>query len=328
MAATKITDIVVPDVFNPYLLERTTTMMQFALSSIISNDSDLNILAQRGGKLINMPFFKDLTGADEVLSDSGSLTLNAITTGQDVAALLMRGKAWGVNDLAQALSGEDPMAQVADLVAGYWVRMRKTALMNTLDGVFADNIANDSGDMVLDVASESIAGQSASTLFSAANLINAEATLGDHIGEIVGMAVHSAVYVQMLEQDLITFEKNSEGSMQIPRYLDRVVIVDDACPRVAGSTDGWKYTTYLFGAGAIGYGEGSAPTPTETDRDSLAGEDILINRTHYILHPRGVAFQNSSVSGDSPTNAELALAANWDRVYDRKNVKMALLITN
>lgn len=328
MAATKISDIVVPEVFNPYLLERTTELMQFALSAIISNDPELNALAQRGGKLINMPFFNDLSGDDEVLSDSGSLTLNAIGTGQDVAALLMRGKAWGVNDLAKALSGEDPMRQVADLVAGYWVRKRKTVLFNTLAGVFADNIANDSNDMVLDVASESIAGQTASTLFSAANLINAEATLGDHIGQIVGMAVHSAVYTQMLEQDLIAFEKNSDGSMEIPTYLNRTVIVDDACPRVAGSTDGWKYTTYLFGSGAIGYGEGGAPVPTETDRDSLAGEDILINRSHYVLHPRGVAFQSASVSGDSPTNAELALAANWDRVYDRKNVRLAALITN
>ncbi|EHR1500876.1 coat protein, partial [Salmonella enterica] len=89
-----------------------------------------------------------------------------------------------------------------------------------------------------------------------------------------------------------------------------------------------KYTTYLFGSGALGMGQGGAPVPTETDRDSLAGEDILITRSHFIMHPRGVAFTSASVAGSSPTNAELQNAANWSRVYERGNVRMAAVITN
>ncbi len=328
MAATKISDIVVPSIFNPYLLERSVQMMELALGPIIMNNADLNELATRGGKLINMPFFDDLSGNDEVLSDSAALTPAAITTGQDIAALLQRGTAWGVNDLARSLSGEDPMRQIADLVANYWVRKRKTTLINTLNGVFADNVANDSSDMVTDVAAESIAATTAATRFSAANFIAAAATLGDHLQDIVGIAVHSSIYQDMLNQDLITFQKNSDGTLDMPRYMNRVVIVDDDCPSAAGTTDGLKYTCYLFGEGAIGFGEGGAPVPTETDRDSLAGEDYLITRTHYILHPRGIAFQSGSVAGTTPTNAELALAANWSRVYDRKNVRLAELIVN
>ena len=49
-------------------------------------------------------------------------------------------------------------------------------------------------------------------------------------------------------------------------------------PVVAGSTSGNKYTTYLFGEGAVGHGEGGAPSledieAVETDRDALAGDD-------------------------------------------------------
>ena len=97
---------------------------------------------------------------------------------------------------------------------------------------------------------------------------------------------------------------------------------------LAGGTSGWVYSSYLFGSGAVGRGEGAAPVPTETDRDSLAGEDVLINRRHYILHPRGIAFQSASVAGSSPTNAELALSANWDRVYNSKNIRIVELKTN
>jgi len=99
--------------------------------------------------------------------------------------------------------------------------------------------------------------------------------------------------------------------------MTKRVIVDDGCPVAAG-----VYTTYLFGEGAIGLGNGSAPVPTETDRDSLAGDDILINRQHFVLHPRGVKFNNASVVGSSPTNAEVEAAANWTRVYEKKNTRI------
>lgn len=84
-----------------------------------------------------MPFWSDLTGDDEVLSDSGALTPGKITAGQDEAVILRRGRAWGANDLAAALAGDDPMGAIADLVASYWARMMQKALINTLTGVFA-----------------------------------------------------------------------------------------------------------------------------------------------------------------------------------------------
>jgi hypothetical protein len=41
-----------------------------------------------------------------------------------------------------------------------------------------------------------------------------------------------------------------------------------------------------------------------------------------VLHPRGIKFLGGSVVGSSPTNAELALAANWTRIYDTKNIRI------
>lgn len=39
-------------------------------SGIIANSAEFDKLASSGGKLVNMPYFDDLTGDDEVLSDS------------------------------------------------------------------------------------------------------------------------------------------------------------------------------------------------------------------------------------------------------------------
>lgn len=328
MAATKIADIIVPEVFDPYMTERTAELTELYLGGIITRDAQFDELANSGGKILRMPFFKDLTGDDEVLSDASPLTAGAITTAQDNARLHMRGRAWGVNDLAKALSGADPMRAIADLVATYWARRYQQVLINSLTGVFADNVANDAGDMTHSIASETVAGQSAATKISPAAVIAAAGTLGDAFGKLTAIAMHSAVFQELQNQNVIIYEKPADGDIKFPTYLGYRVIVDDGCPVRAGTTDGLVYTTYLFGEGAVAYGQGGAPVPSETDRDSLAGEDYLITRTHFLLHPRGVEWAEGTVAGEAPTNAECALAANWNRVYERKNVRVAQLVTN
>lgn len=329
MAEFKIADLSnAMDIFNQYVTERTSDMANLSFSGIMVNDPKLNVLASAGGTMVNMPFYQDLTGDSEVLSDSSSLTVNKITTGKDIARLHARGKAWGVNDLAAALSGDDPMMAIGDLVANYWVRDMEQTLIKSLSGVFADNVANDSGDMVNDVAIEDGNAATAANLFSGDAFIDAESTFGDVIGNIGGIAVHPVVYAKMRKLGLIDFLPEQDAPSQIPFYMGKRVIVSRHCPRVAGGTSGFKYTTYLFGNGAVGLGDGGAPVPTETDRDSLAGSDILITRRHFLMHPLGVKWTEASVAGQFPTNAECALAANWDRVYERENVRIASLVTN
>jgi hypothetical protein len=280
-----------------------------------------------------MPFWNDLTGADEILSDSAALTPAIITASQDVAALHVRGKAWSVNDLAKALSGDDPMRAIGDLVADYWARRMQAVMISSLQGVFADNVANDAGDMTVNVAGALNSNVTAATKMSGDVFIDAQSTFGDALNVISGIGMHSHVYNNLKKIDNISFVKQSDGALEIERYRGLPVIVDDTCPYTpkAGSAAGdaaAKYTTYLFGAGAIGMGMGGAPVPSETDRDSLAGNDILVTRNHFVMHPRGVAFTSNTVTGVSPTNAQLALAANWNRVYERKNVRIAQIITN
>lgn len=333
MATTAISNVIVPSVFNPYFIARTAELARLYMGSIISNDAALNALATQGGKLINMPFWNDLSGNDEILSDSSALTPAIITSSQDIAALHVRGKAWSVNDLAKALSGDDPMRAIGDLVADYWARRMQAVMIASLTGVFADNVANDSGDMTVNVSGTLNSDISSATKMSGDVFIDAQKTFGDALGMISGIGMHSHVYANLKKTDNISFIKQSDGALEIERYRGLPIIIDDKCPYTpregAGSgDDAPKYTTYLFGSGAIGLGMGGAPVPSETDRDSLAGNDILVTRNHFVMHPRGVKFTSASVAGVSPTNAELAAAANWDRVYERKNVRIAQIITN
>lgn len=313
MAATKIANVIVPDVFNPYVVEKTAELSALFQSGIIRPDASLDTLARTGGTLLQMPFWTDLTGADEVLSDAAALTPQNIAASKDIARLHARGKAWGVNDLAKALSGDDPMAQIGNLVADYWARRFQALLISTLKGVFA--AASMSGN-VHDISA--ITGADA---FTGSTFIDAAHKLGDAESKLTAVMVHSLVFATMRKQNLIEFIPNSEGVYNIPTYLGKRVIVDDSMPVSSG-----VYTTYLFGEGAIGYGEGEAPVPTETDRDSLAGEEYLINRRHFIMHPRGVKWNEASVAGEFPTNAECEAAANWTRVYSNKNIRIVKFV--
>ena len=325
MAKTQIADIIQPSVFNPYVIQATMEKSALFQSGIVQSVPNLQLGVGKGNRIINMPYFEDLSGNSQLLSDSSSLTPKKIGTNQDVATQLFRGDAWSSNDLAATLSGADPQGAIASRVADYWARDMQTTLISALNGVFNGTLAS---SHVNNLAIEDGANAGATNKSSGDAIVDTISKLGDAHEALTAIAMHSTVYFNLVKQQLIQTVRDAEGKVIYNTYMDKRVIVDDRCPAVAGGTSGFKYTTYLFGAGAIGYAEGTPEVATETDRDSLAGDDILINRKHYVLHPRGVKFTNASVAGVSPTNAEMADTANWSKVYEDKAIRMVAMVTN
>ncbi len=139
MAKTLVSDIVIPENYERYLIERTAKEARFVAAGIIDPDPEFDAIAQSGGATVYMPFFQDLSGARQILDDSSNLTVNNISTAQDRAAIHNDGQAWSVNLLSSLMSGEDPMGAIGDLVGEYWARVDETTLLATLKGVFADS---------------------------------------------------------------------------------------------------------------------------------------------------------------------------------------------
>jgi len=335
MAKTAVADIIIPTEFEKYAIERTAELSNFGQCGIVEHAPEFDILASGGGREVKMPFWKDLTAARQLLNDSGTLTVNKITSDQDIARIHNDAQSWSVNHLAKVVSGDDPMQAIIDLVGAYWARTDEGLIVSCLKGIFAS--ATMAGNK-LGIASESVAGQSAATRLNGATFVDATAKLGDRADSLVAVAMHSATEAALRKLDLIDFIPDSEGKAQIRTFQGRRVVVDDSLPTRAGTTDGQVYTTYLFGMGA--FGKGAAPldsTPlqggigtegVELARVPLDSDSILINRRRYILHPRGVKFTSSSVAGDSPTNAELENGANWSRVFENKNVRIVAIDHN
>jgi hypothetical protein len=335
MPKTAVADVIIPTEFEKYAIERTAELSRFGQSGIVEMAPEFDELAQGGGREVKMPFWKDLTATRQIMSDSASLAVNKITSDQDIARIHNDAQVWSVNHLAKVVSGDDPMQAIVDLVAGYWARTDEGLIISCLKGMFA--AASMAGNL-LAIHSESIAGSNNNTKLNGATFVDACTKLGDAADRLTAVAMHSATEAALRKLDLIDFIPDSEGKAMLRTFQGRRVIVDDTIVPRAGTTDGQVYTTYLFGPGA--FAKGVAPldgTPlqggfgtegVEMARVPLDSDTVLINRRRYILHPRGVKFTSTTVAGDSPTNAELELAANWTRVWENKNVRIVAVTHN
>lgn len=335
MAKTAVADIIIPTEFEKYAIERTAQLSVFVQSGIIEHAPEFDELAGGGGRTVEMPFWKDLTAARQILSDSASLAVNKITSDKDIARIQNDAQAWSVNHLAKVISGDDPMGAIVDLVAEYWARIDQSLVISSLKGLFG--AASMAGNK-LSIAAEATGGVSATTQLNGATFVDATVKLGDRGDRLTAVAMHSATEAALRKLDLIDFIPDSEGKAQIKTFQGRRVVVDDSLPVRAGTTSGFVYTTYLFGPGA--FGKGAAPldgTPlqggfgtegVELARVPLDSDSVLINRRRFILHPRGVKFNSAAVAGDSPTNAELETASNWTRVFENKNVRIVAVDHN
>lgn len=318
MAGTTLSDVIVPEIFNPYVIQRTMELSALYQSGIVSNNAEFDRLASEAAPMHNMPFFEDLTGESENVVEGADLTANKITSSKDVSVTIRRAAMWSATDLSAALAGSDPMQAIANLVAGYWARDMQKTLIHILKGVFA---AGTMTDHVMNISTQS----GAKANISAAAFIDALQLLGDAQGQLTAVAMHSATKAYLKKQNLITTERDS-NSVEFDTYQGRRVIVDDGCP-----VSGGVYTTYIFGEGAIALGNGNPVgfVPTETDRDKKKGSgvDYLINRRTFILHPRGIAWQNAAKEHvESPSNAELETASNWKCVFEPKAIRVVALL--
>ena len=328
MAKTQIADVIEPSIFAQYVVLATAEKSALFQSGIVGADPRISErINPKGGRTINMPFWNDLAGESEVLSDSGSLTPAKIDAADDVAALNFRGRAWSANDLAHEVAGSDPMQAIAGRVATFWARDHQKTLVAQADGLFDNATGVLYATHANDIASESVAGQGAGTIFNDADFLNTVFLLGDEQEAFQALVVHSSVMKDMMTQDLISYVQPSGEPGIIPRYRGRQVIVDDGVPQRAGTTDGVVYTSLIFGQGALGWGERMARVPVETDRVALAGDDVLINRRTDVMHPRGVKWIGSP-GGATPSNTEFATPGNWSKAYPDKLIRIAALITN
>lgn len=342
MSLTRLSDAVIPAVYGAYTAYNTPERTAFFESGVVTRNAMLDAKANTGGQEIQLPFWRDLDSSiDPNASNDDPADMaspNKVGTGMQRARIAYLNQGYSAADLVAELAGSSPMQQIRNRFATYWQRQWEKRVIAAALGVMADNVANDAGDMVFN---------GSAALFSGEAFIKAGMTLGDGYESLTAAAMHSLVYQQLLINKEIKFGPDSAGALNVPTFLGKRIVVDDSLPTksVTGPPAGIESTVILFGQGAFGYGEGTPEVPVEVERQARAGNgggvETLWERRTWLLHPFGFQFTGASISKRANTNgrtgattsadefsplvADLAKAANWDRVVERKSVPLAFL---
>ena len=336
MAAVRLTDIYNPLTFHRRTQEAQTQLNAFIASGIAVPDSQLQQALNAGGNIGDINFYGPLSVSTEPrYSNDNPADINSAH--ENVANKLQkfrsaqRNQSWQLMDLARELADSDPVGAITGRIGAYWANDDQTRLVQSMLGILADNVAADSGDMVVDVATDDTTAVTDAERISGNVVIDGMQTLGDHKMMVTAMAIHSAIHARLQKQQLIDYVRDADNNIMFPTYLGKRLIVDDGLPAVAGSNR-ITYTSILFGPGAVLTGNGKVETPSEIDRNPDAGngggEERIYSRVNNVIHPNGFSFISGSVAGQSATRAELAAAANWNRIAERKNIPIAFLQTN
>jgi len=324
MAATQSTDMIIPEIYARYLTQEAFTTTSFYKSGLVQRSSVVDGYIAGGGTTFNVPFFKRLTAGATAIQDGTDLSRIAQTSGKQVGVRIFEGRNDSYEELAQNLSGENLQSNIQSQLGYVWDLEQQAALSAIVTGVIADNVAADSGDMVNDITTTGTVTD--------AEKIDSDAVIDTYYkkgdkSQFDIIIMHSVPYARLVSLNLIDFEPTNTQNIGFGVYLNMTVIVSDEVPTPTVTNQ--QYWTILGKRGGFAYGEsGNGVTPFEIDRDGSAGVTEVVSRRNYALHPMGFAWQAGSVANETPTRAELALAANWDRVDELKNVGFLVLKTN
>lgn len=354
MALVQLADIYEPEPSSRYFVELNTSKNRLVQSGIMAASSELaDIVLGQGGKVVDMPFWDDLphdTGATDrskvVTDDTTEITPAKMTTDNDIAVKMFRAQSFEASSVVKHVAGDDPVGRMIERYANWWIREEQRLLLKILTGLFASGgaLATTHSN---DVSIEDGNNASSANLISPANLNDTRFLLGDSFDLLTGMIIHSAVFKTMDNLGMINFETGptfidivTGSEKRMPTYGDVVILIDDGMTTESGGTSGTKYSSYLFGSGAIarvkipvsqfqqGAAQNEVVLKVEESEGTGAGTAELISRWYGVLHPRGVKFQGSLSGVTGPSDTLLSTAGSWSKVFLDKNIRIARLVTN
>lgn len=332
---TRISDIAFDnDVYASYMQEDDPARNAFIASGAVVVDSILTARAAGMGELTTIPFWKDLDNSSENISsdDPGVFaTPDKIDTGTMRARNVHINNLWETSNLAAEISATEPMMQIQSRTSNYWNNRLSIRVQGMQTGMFLENEAG-TGDMIVDVSTQDGDSATAANKWSFDTFVDGYATMGENADKLRLLCVHPSVMSDMRKQNNIEYIQDSVTGLMIPTYNGLRVTEDKRQPVIAGTTSGFRYVSTIYAAGAFGFGQALSKRPVAVEYDEKAGNgagiETIAERKQWLLHPGGYDWTETTVAGLSPTVAECALPANWDRKFLRENVALGWIITN
>lgn len=314
MAATRITDLIVPETFVPNVLERSLNSNRFITSGLITTNPITAASLASGGltfKINTLKNIADNAGDPNVSTDDPAVNAvpKAIATNSMVGVRLEFNDHFQAMDVATSVTGVDPVALVEAQAANFYINWRAKALGSILAGAINEantpTLVNTSG-----------------AAYSSGGLIDTGTAWGDAFNPAeVFLVMNSRAKRQLMKAEIGSWTSPANTTVDFATYLGMPVLVDDRIVDV-----GSVATIYVVARGAIEFATAPVQNAVEVSRLPLAGNgggsEIVSLRDAFSFHVVGTRWKGTPAA-THPTFAELATAANWELALAPKAVGVA-----
>lgn len=334
MAIARLSQVYVAEVFDGDMQNAQLELNKLITSGVAYNNPKLQSLMVEGGIVGEISNFEPLTAVEPNYSNDDPTIISvpkSIGSRTQAFRHAPRNFNYGSSQLARDLGLQDPMAAIVPRLAKIATTDIEKRVIYSLQGILADNIANDNEDMVYIIGTDANSAIGDAERISAESVIWAKQTLGDQQGELAILAVHSAIYARLQIQQLIDFIPSGVANITIPTFMGLTLIYDDSMPVEMG-TYRPMYTSFLLGMNSISIGQGIVGKPSEIisvpGSGNGAGEEQIWTRHDEVIHIDGFSFLSAVLQGISADYDDLKEVTNWNRKWDRKHIPIAFLQTN
>lgn len=326
-----------PDVFTDYIQEADPVHTSIINSGVLRVSPEISAVLTDKNNVFTVPNYAPLSGEAKNYDGDTDNTPVEVSAKKQTGMAFRRMAAWKDQDFTRELTGADPLGDVARKVAYYQQKNNQKDLLSIIDGVLSvDAMSSHVKDITASKGSSSTATPTAENRLSADTFLDAaQEALGDNFDDLTMVAMHSRVYTNLLKLQLVNniattpdaYSRGVQFGLLLNKYL---VMVDDSL--TTGTKDGAAtYTTYLLGEGSIATARNvriDRPNYVNYDPESKGGVNKLYTKWGMAMHPLGMSLDVSKIAKNSPTRVELGTKANWTKVWDAKNIKLAKIISN
>lgn len=232
-------------------------------------------------------------------------------------------KCWTLPELQKACNrtGVAPGDEMPAVMAEYGQALVSIAALATMKGIYLNNVADDSSDLIVDATTLPVE----TNFVSRYAAVCAEALVGCGGDEMPMILMHTDVYTNKRKTgEILMMEVDCDDGQCVNRAFFEGKQVQHV--RSDYLRDGADYITAMLRPGSLALGRADLDNAMTNDYDNCAdggtGSNQIYTRDCMVLHARGFSniFNGDGTAATlTPTIADMALATSYTRSIEAEN---------
>lgn len=313
---TDLTKLIIPPVFNQWVIDHLDDTNNLLTSGIITENSDIDLAAP--GVTVEIPYIKAEKKLPQPWNDIEDKTSNSIGSGSMLGMKFYETLTYGSTKLSRIISGAPTAQAIASAMVEDWTAGNMNALIKLLEGVF--KVDQVKAAKMVDMTQVSPTNSD----FNSMGWLAARTLMGDKANVLTGIAVNSATDAMMTAEDLKDHPGTGMSSDVAPHgtFHGMIITVDDQIPLDLTDPKKPKSTAYIFSRNAVEFKRMIISTDTQKDIFKRGGESFVTQDSIATMHIQGTGIKKGWTPAKYPyaTVNELTQPDAWE-IPEGRNVR-------